>query len=112
MPVHDLAAEIRVIDGDTIDLGGERIRLLGIDTPELRARCPQELDRARAARRRVVDLVAQCGVGGVERAGRDRAGRTLAHVTVCGRDLGTILLDEGYARAWIRGRRIDWCGSH
>jgi endonuclease YncB( thermonuclease family) len=38
------AAEVRVVDGDTIRLGRERIRILGIDTPETqnRARCNAE----------------------------------------------------------------------
>ena len=38
------AAEVRVVDGDTIRLGRERTRILDIDTPETesRARCDAE----------------------------------------------------------------------
>jgi endonuclease YncB( thermonuclease family) len=32
----DLVGKPRVIDGDTIEIAGERIRLHGIDTPESR----------------------------------------------------------------------------
>ena len=36
---QDITGLARVIDGDTIDVAGERIRLHGIDTPESRQTC-------------------------------------------------------------------------
>ena len=36
-----LANSLRVVDGDTIILNGEKIRFLGIDTPELKQTCLQ-----------------------------------------------------------------------
>ncbi|MGN6356956.1 MAG: thermonuclease family protein [Novosphingobium sp.] len=41
--------EACVIDGDTFKLGERKIRIVGIDTPEVDARCPQEAQLAEAA---------------------------------------------------------------
>jgi len=47
-----------VIDGDTLALAGERIRLLGIDAPETRdARCERERVAGYETKARVVDLL-------------------------------------------------------
>ena len=41
LPVHasDLIGQPRIIDGDTIELAGKKIRLHGIDAPEAKQRC-------------------------------------------------------------------------
>jgi endonuclease YncB( thermonuclease family) len=53
------AAEVRVVDGDTIRLGRERIRILGIDTPETqnRARCDAERRLAALATMTLKELI-------------------------------------------------------
>ena len=38
----DIAGPARVIDGDTIDIAGERIRLHGIDAPESGQTCHRD----------------------------------------------------------------------
>lgn len=38
LPAH--AQAVRVTDGDTLMLAGQRVRLWGIDAPELHQRCP------------------------------------------------------------------------
>ena len=39
-PVHaDVSGQARVIDGDTLEIGGTRIRLFGIDAPERGQSC-------------------------------------------------------------------------
>lgn len=99
----------RAIDGDTLRLCGERIRISGIDTPELNGRCQYERDLAIRARNRLAELL---GSGRVRfyRSGRDRDrfGRLLRVVTVDGRSVGDRLVREGLARVW-RGRREPWC---
>lgn len=47
-----------VIDGDTIRLGSERIRILGIDTPEMgsNARCNAERRLADVAKMTLIDI--------------------------------------------------------
>jgi micrococcal nuclease len=104
-------AALRVIDGDTFDFGGERIRVADIDTPELRGRCPYEIELAGRATERMRDLLEQ-GPFELHRTpgGRDedQYGRKLRIVTRGGRSLGDALVAEGLARTWT-GRREPWC---
>ena len=107
-PIH---GRISVYDGDTIRLGDERIRVVGFDTPELghRARCNKE---ARAAKQAKQVLIGEIARGDVElhRQGTDRYGRTLARVTVNGRDVANTMIGRGLARPYDGGRRAGWCG--
>jgi endonuclease YncB( thermonuclease family) len=102
-------APIRVIDGDTFDHGGERIRIADIDTPELRGRCDAEEALARRARQRLETLLRE-GPFELRRLGRDedRYDRKLRVVIRDGRSLGDRLVAEGLARTWT-GRREPWC---
>lgn len=97
------------IDGDTLTLGGERIRVMGLDAPEMHGRCPRETALAARARDRLQQLVA----GGIwlQRRGRDQYGRTLAVVLdSTGADVAVILISEGLARPYDgRGQRRGWC---
>jgi endonuclease YncB( thermonuclease family) len=94
-------ASVYVVDGDSLRAGGEDIRLVGIDAPELRQTCRdghgREWSCGRAAKARLAALVAQGDVACTSR-GRDRYGRTLA---VCSArnvpDLGETMVREGYA---------------
>lgn len=109
------AVRWRAIDGDTIAAvgqgpGHERVRVLGIDTPELHpCRCTLECDLGQRARRRLQELL-DSGPVFIEATGRDRYGRTLAHVQVGGRDASAILIAEGLGRRYGGGRRRPWCG--
>jgi micrococcal nuclease len=91
-----------VVDGDTLDVGRERIRVLGIDTPE-RGECgyaPASRATAELVLGRVIQLEAD-----ETQAARDRFGRTLAYVRLPdGRDLGEVLLRRGLARTLVVGR--------
>ena len=99
----------RAIDGDTIAVGAERIRVMGLDAPELRARCPRELRLARRARDRLAVHIST-GIQ-LEPHGRDRYGRLLAVVRDrSGRDVAQLLIAEGLARPYDgRGPRGGWC---
>lgn len=103
---------LRVVDGDTLDLGEERLRILNIDTPEAGslARCPSERARAAAASAHARRLLREAAPVEVERQGLDRYGRTLVRVRLAdGRDFGAAMIAAGHARPW-RGRREPWCG--
>lgn len=112
-------AQIRVIDGDTVQLGTERIRLLEIDAPEIHTpRCEAEAARGAEATRFVERLVASGRDINVERSGKqDKYGRTLAHLSVNGEDVGQALLTAGLAVRWRPGhaawveRERHWCGT-
>ena len=104
----------RVVDGDTIVVAGETIRLLDIDAPELRGKCEAEKRLARAAAARLTELLAG-RPWRIERIRRkDRWGRTLALITTDERgatvSIGAFLVSEGLARPW-QGRRRPWCGQ-
>lgn len=99
----------RAVDGDTIRCGEQRVRLVGLDAPELRGRCEEERQRALAATERLRSLLE----GGVtlRETGQDRFGRTLAVVRdSSGEDVSDVLVREGLARAYHgRGPREGWC---
>lgn len=101
-----------VIDGDTFRLeSGERIRIAGIDAPETQAgqaRCRAEIVLGRAATVRARALLDGRTVT-ILRVGRSY-NRTVARVTLAGRDVGAELVATGAARWWPRWqRKPDWC---
>lgn len=83
---------VRVVDGDTIRVGSERIRLRGIDTPEL-----SELEGP-AAKRRLEELL-RSGSIRIEPRGRDVYDRLLADVFVNEQNVAEILRNEGFSKA-------------
>jgi endonuclease YncB( thermonuclease family) len=107
---------IVIIDGDTIDVQGERIRILNIDAPEsFRSRCEAELKLALRTKERLAQLL-RSGPVEINREGQDRYRRTLATVSVKEGDVGQILVQEWLALPWKDGsedkeRRLKvWCG--
>ena len=110
------ARKVYVIDGDTIALARERIRLLAIDAPETRdARCEREREAGYATKARVVELLRFGRVVDIRRHGHDQYGRTLAHIVIDGRDLGEQLVREKLALPYRSGveakaaRLAQWC---
>lgn len=83
---------IHTIDGDTLRMGSERIRLRGIDTPELNE------PRGPEARQRLEQLL-QEGPIRIVPHGQDVYGRTVADVFVNGRNVAEVLKQEGFAKA-------------
>lgn len=104
-------AAVRIIDGDTFELGGMRVRIADIDTPEVRGRCAYESALAARATGRIRALLAagpfelHPAPGGRD---EDSYGRKLRIVTRDGLSLGDQLVAEGLARTWS-GRREPWC---
>ncbi|MHA1537585.1 MAG: thermonuclease family protein [Alphaproteobacteria bacterium] len=110
---------IRVHDGDTLILRARiwlgqvistKVRLAGIDAPELRGRCAREKRMAREARRFVKRKLADGNVTLRDIRFGKYAGRVLARVfTAEGEDLGQALIAAGLARPYRGGRRGRWC---
>ena len=103
--------EIRVTDGDTFRIaGGERVRILNIDAPEMgsRARCASEALLAGEARRYLMRRIRHAQRIDLAREGQDRFGRTLARVRIDGQDIGDELVRNRLAQVW-RGHRAAWC---
>lgn len=82
---------IYTIDGDTLRMGPERIRLRGIDTPELSE------PRGQEARQRLEQLLKEGPIRIVPH-GQDVYGRTVADVFVNGRNVAETLKAEGFAK--------------
>jgi endonuclease YncB( thermonuclease family) len=94
--------EVRVIDGDTIAIGGEKIRLFGIDAPEEKQICSYEGRPARCGQDATNHLHSLIGAGQVSCEGeeRDRYGRLLAICSIDGVDLGQQMVSSGWAVAF------------
>jgi micrococcal nuclease len=101
---------VQVTDGDTLKVGRESIRVVGIDAPELRGRCMSETLAAYAARDRMAYLLASAKrVEIIRRKGRDKYRRTLARVLIDGRDVADVLIGDGVVRPYDGGKRGGWC---
>lgn len=104
----------RIIDGDTLEISGETIRIENLDAPEMpgRAKCKSEGDLALRARDQLAAIVREGTITLRRNAERpvDRYGRTLAVVLVDGQDVAPQMILAGVARPW-RGRSSDWCGG-
>jgi endonuclease YncB( thermonuclease family) len=99
-----------VVDGDTIWLNGQNLRLQSFDTPEpYNDICggPAEVELAGRASARLLQLLNSSAFT-VETGGEDRYRRTLATVRINGVDVGDILIAERLARRWPDGDEW-WC---
>jgi len=96
--------ELRVVDGDTIHLNGEKIRFTGIDTPELKQTCIKEgvINLCGVTAKEI--LIVKIGDNKVEciSEGKDRYKRTLAECFVNDESLSSYLVRSGYAFAYRR----------
>ena len=112
---------IRTIDGDTFEarvhLSPElelttRVRLRGIDAPELKASCQQELQMAESATNALRALLGEGGVT-IFNIGPDKyAGRVVAEVaTRRTGNVSTAMLAAGHARSYGGGHRNGWCAN-
>ncbi|MCK1677930.1 thermonuclease family protein [Bradyrhizobium sp. 147] len=109
---------IRTVDGDTFlarvhqRSGGHlvvRVRLRGIDAPELKASCQDELNKAEAATDALRNLLGQGDVT-ISNLGPDKYGRILADVaTRRTANVAATLLAGGYVRSYNGGHRDGWC---
>jgi len=97
-----------VVDGDTVWIGREKVRVAEIDAPELsRPKCEAERLLAIRARDRLLVLL-NSEPYRIERTGKDRYGRTLGIISNSRGSIGRQLVAEGLARKWT-GRREPWC---
>ncbi len=92
-----------VVDADTLDLHGERIRLVGVDAPEGGQRCLDaagKLTRCGSiAANALDDYIAQSPVT-CTIDGKDRYGRLLGTCSVRGADIQEWLVRSGHALAY------------
>ena len=99
----EITGKLRVIDGDTIDVGEVRVRLHGIDAPERGQPCTtlagQNWSCGDWATRQLRD-----GFEGQDarcvRQDTDRYGRVVARCFVGGRDIAQVAVQQGWAFAY------------
>jgi len=113
------AEVLRVIDGDTFEARVRvwpgldittKVRLRGIDAPELRARCPEERVKAEAARVALSSLLSEASVGIMHVSLDKYGGRVVAEAsTRLTPNVSEQLFATGHARRYAGGRREGWC---
>ena len=96
------AKSLRVVDGDTIILNGEKIRFSGIDTPELKQTCLKDNEEVGCGMFAKMLLVKKIGnhTPVCISEGKDTYKRTLAECFVNGESLSKFLVQSGYAFAY------------
>jgi micrococcal nuclease len=117
------AKVLKVIDGDTVDvdidlgfgvvLTDERVRIMGIDTPESRTRDKVEKKFGLASKARLKELLGKTAIlkTQINKNGEDmkgKFGRILGDfVSVNGRMVTDILVEEGHAVAYFGGSKEE-----
>ena len=99
----EMIGQASVIDGDTLEIHGNRIRLWGIDAPESAQLCRgEDSEQYRCGAKAANDLdvfLARRPVS-CNPISLDQYGRTVAKCTVAGIDLGQWLVQNGLALDW------------
>ena len=96
------ADNLKIVDGDTIVLNGEKIRFSGIDTPELNQTCMNGDKKVFCGKSAKMLLIKKIGNETPEciSEGKDTYKRTLAECFVNGESLSAFLVRSGYAFAY------------
>jgi endonuclease YncB( thermonuclease family) len=95
-----IAGRAKVIDGDSLEIAGERIRLFGIDAPESRQECRDAGGRPYPCGREAARALAAASTGRTVECmpvAHDRYERDVAVCTADGRDLSELMVREGHA---------------
>ncbi len=122
-PVSDLRPTdlgVRVINGDSLKINGENIRLVGFNAPEIRlSRCEYEKELGLAAKAKLQSIILQSKDVRLDferkKDGsfkRDKYGRLLAVFYADGRDVADIMTNARVAEYYDgTGRRRNWCDA-
>lgn len=118
---------LKIVDGDTVDvdidlgfgvwLKDERVRIMGIDTPESRTSDPIEKKFGLAAKDRLKQLLGKTAIlkTQIDKSGEDmkgKFGRILGDFVVGESTVTQILISEGHAVAYFGGSKDDVQEQH
>ena len=94
--------KLKIIDGDTIHLNGEKIRFSGIDTPELNQKCFKNNEVINCGLKAKELLIKVIGDNKVRciKEGKDQYKRILAECFVNEISLSSFMVKNGYAFAY------------
>jgi endonuclease YncB( thermonuclease family) len=100
-----------VVDGDTFRIGTRRIRVAGIDAPEVHGACPAESAAAVRATLALRDWLSAgpFRLDPVDVVPRDKYGRELQQPRRGGDELSEHMIGESHARPYGSGQRQPWC---
>jgi len=108
-----------VYDGDTIrvnidsfpDIIGKniRIRLKGIDTPEIKGKCQKEIDLAIMARDYLRNAINQSSHIELKNIERGKYFRIVGELYIDGENISKGLLKEKLAYIYHGGKKRSWC---
>lgn len=110
--------QIYVYDGDTIAIYNntpqqKRVRIIGVDTPELSSKCRSgrilALQAKKFTQRALKNAKSIVLVNPPDVADQDRYRRLLRIVLVDNKDLAKLLIDAGLGRDYMGGYRASWC---
>ncbi len=118
-PHITVASVTSIYDGDTFRVNiqgypaviGQNIpiRVNGIDTPEIRGKCPSEKRLAREAKQLTVKSLREAKQVELRNIKRGKYFRLVADVYVDGKSLGDILLAANLAYRYDAGKKQSWC---
>ena len=120
---------LRIVDGDTVDIDidlgfgiwmhRERVRIMGIDTPESRTRDKVEKTFGLASKARLKDMLPigsiQILKTEIDRSGEDKKGkfgRILGDFLIDDRRVTEILVEEGHDVAYFGGSKEEIAAKH
>lgn len=111
-----------IYDGDTITFdcitaypcykNKTKVRVKGVDTPEIKAQCERERVLAREAKQHTVELLRHANQITLiidDLNSHDRYQRLLAYVYVDGIGLHKSLIKSRLGRSYTSGKRKSWC---
>jgi endonuclease YncB( thermonuclease family) len=104
----DISGPARIVDGDTIWIGKTKIRLYGIDTPEMKQTCQSPTDPdvmcGRLAKQALISIIGDLEVR-CEQRDRDRYKRIIAVCYVGSLDINREMVTRGWALAYRKYSR-------
>jgi endonuclease YncB( thermonuclease family) len=101
---QEIVGRASVIDGDTLEIHGQRVRLHGIDAPESRQTCKRAGKDWRCGQAAALALSNWIGTATVtcQQTAVDRYKRIVARCSANGHDIAVHLVREGWALDWPR----------
>lgn len=104
VPAGDLVGVASVVDGDTLDIHGQRVRLWGVDAPESSQTCTvagKVAQCGQAAALALADFIGQKTVS-CTRKDTDRYGRLVGVCSVAGVEVNRWQVEQGNALAYVQ----------